>query len=274
MSTNPLTYGKYLKIPELLSLQERQSNPPHHDELLFITIHQAHELWFKLMIHELERIREVLLSDKPLTALKGFKRVHAIMRSLLSDIDILETMTPPEFNAFRNVLWPASGFQSVQFREVEFLSGGGNPAVLKHMFQDPALVKVEQRINETTLYEALLTLLSRRGYEITPALLYPGGSRGPRDSDAAVQAAFKDIYLQHEVDTARYELYLLSEAFVEYDQLILLWRNRHVRMVERTIGFTQGTGGSEGAAYLHRTLASKLFPELWEVRTQLADAAR
>ena len=196
------------------------------------------------------------------------------MRSLLSDIDILETMTPPEFNAFRNVLWPASGFQSVQFREVEFLSGGGNPAVLKNMFQDPALVRVEKRITETTLYEALLTLLSRRGYDISEALLYPGGARGPRDSAADVQAAFRDIYLQHEDDPKKYELYLLCEAFVEYDQLILLWRNRHVRMVERTIGFTQGTGGSEGAAYLHRTLMNKLFPELWEIRTQLADAAK
>ena len=271
MSNPPLTYGKYLKIPELLSMQERQSSPPHHDELLFIVVHQAHELWFKLMLHELERIREVLLSDQPLIALKGFKRVHAILRSLGGDIDILETMTPPEFNAFRNVLRPASGFQSVQFREIEFLSGGGNPSVMQHMFQDPALVRIEERMKETTLYEALLTLLSRRGFDIPQALLAPGGARGPRQSSTEVKAAFQKIYSEHTENPALYELYLLAEAFIEYDQLILLWRNRHVRMVERTIGFVQGTGGSEGANYLHRVLASaKIFTELWEVRTDLS----
>lgn len=272
MSNAPLTYGKYLKISELLSLQERQSSPPHHDEMLFIVVHQAHELWFKLVLHELERIREVLGSDQPLIALKGFKRVHAILRSLGGDIDILETMTPPEFNAFRNVLRPASGFQSVQFREVEFLSGGGNAAVLDHMFQDPALGRVRQRMTEQTMYEALLGLLARRGFDIPAELLVAGGTRG-RSGDAKVQAAFRRIYSEHGTDASLYDLYLLCEAFVEFDQLVLLWRGRHVRMVERTIGFTMGTGGSEGAGYLHRTTTSKFFPELWEIRTQLAESA-
>ena len=166
MSDAKVTYGTYLKVPELLSLQHRRSEPPHHDEMLFIIIHQVHELWFKQLLHELDLARARLLEGRPLPVIKSFKRVHAIMRVMIEQIDVLETMTPAEFNAFRNLLRPASGFQSTQFREVEFLSGGGDPRVLTHMQLDPGLAAVGRRQQEGTLYEALLTLLAGRGFSI------------------------------------------------------------------------------------------------------------
>jgi tryptophan 2,3-dioxygenase len=268
MPARQLTYGSYLKVPELLSLQQRESHPAHHDEMLFIIVHQVHELWFKQLLHELDAVRGMLLAGKALPAIKAFKRVHSIMGVMLKQIDVLETMTPQEFNAFRSLLRPASGFQSTQFRELEFLSGGGDPAVLQHMFADPGLVHVERRRGEPTLYDALLTLLSTRGFAIPAHLLAPGGTRQPREDDPAVVEAFRRVYESHDTP-AEFELYLLFEAFIEYDSLVLQWRSRHVRMVERTIGMKKGTGGSEGAGYLHRTLAGKFFPELWTVRTVL-----
>ena len=189
---------------------------------------------------------------------------------LLQQIDVLETMTPQEFNAFRALLRPASGFQSMQFREIEFLSGGGNPNVLTHVEPGAGLDAVEKRRREPTIYEAFLGLLSRRGWVIPAALTSaPGAARSPRPPDAEVVAAFKDIYERATETPQRYEIYLLAEAFVDYDELFLHWRARHVRMVERTIGMKQGTGGSDGAAYLHRTVDAKFFLELWEVRTVL-----
>jgi tryptophan 2,3-dioxygenase len=269
MSDIRLTYGSYLKVPELLSLQTRVSAPPHHDEMLFIVVHQVHELWFKQMLHELDAAKASLAGDRPLTVLKILKRVHAIQRVLTTQIDVLETMTPEEFNAFRALLKPASGFQSTQFREVEFLCGGGDPRVLAHMQADPGLEAVERRRTEGTLFEALLGLLARRGYDVPAKLLETGGTRVPRESDPVLVESLRRLYTASAAGEGPYDLYLLCEAFVEFDELMLLWRTRHVRMVERTIGLKQGTGGSEGAAYLHRTLQTKFFPELWDVRTVL-----
>jgi tryptophan 2,3-dioxygenase len=265
MSTSKLTYGSYLKIPELLALQHRVSEPPHHDEMLFILVHQVHELWFKQVLHELEAIRVSLVDDRPLAALKAFKRVHAIQRVLVEQIDVLETMTPQEFNAFRALLRPASGFQSMQFREIEFLSGGGDPRVLVHMDEDPGLAAVARRADEQTIYQALLQLLAHRGWAVSSKV----ATRPPRAPDAPLVQVFREIYERASESPQRYELYLLAEAFVDYDELFLHWRARHVRMVERTIGMKQGTGGSDGAQYLQRTLNAKFFPELWEVRTVL-----
>ena len=265
-----ITYGSYLKIPDLLSLQQRVSDPPHHDEMLFIVVHQVHELWFKQILHELEAVRDALAADRPLVALKSLKRIHTIQRVLLQQIDVLETMTPQEFNAFRSLLRPASGFQSMQFREIEFLSGGGDPRVLAHMEPGAGLAAVERRRQEPTIYEGFLGLLARRGWAIPAALLAsPGAARSPRPPDADVVSALKEIYERALETPQHYELYLLAEAFVDYDELFLHWRARHVRMVERTIGMKQGTGGSDGAAYLHKTIDSKFFLELWEVRTVL-----
>lgn len=269
MTTPPVTYGSYLKVPQLLELQQRLSTPPHHDEMLFIIVHQVHELWFKQMLHELDHVAATLAAGEVLPALKGLKRVATIQHVLIEQIDVLETMTPQEFNAFRSLLRPASGFQSMQFREIEFLSGAGDAQVLSHMQADPGLERVRHRMNAPTLYEALLRLLADRGLPVPAALLVAGATRGRREIDPALVDVFRDVYEHADRNADRYALYLLCESFVDYDELVLRWRARHVRMVERTIGMKQGTGGSEGAAYLHRTLGTKFFPELWAVRTVL-----
>ncbi len=248
-----LTYGSYLKIDELLSLQQAQSDPPHHDEMLFIVIHQVYELWFKQMLHEIEAAMRNLAADDLLRVQKNFRRIHAIQRVLEQQVDILETMTPQEFNAFRDGLDPASGFQSAQFREMEFLCGAQKTGYLR--FLEPTSRErdsLERRLASPTLHDALLALLARRGYAVEP-------------HDALI-ASLKTIYDDAE---RRYDLYLLLEEFIEFDERFLLWRGRHVRMVERMIGLKPGTGGSLGVSYLEKTLSKKFFPELWEVRTYL-----
>jgi tryptophan 2,3-dioxygenase len=248
-----LTYGSYLKIDELLALQEPQSSPAHHDELLFIVIHQVYELWFRQLLHEIEAAMRSLDADDLLKSQRHFRRIHAIQRLLEQQVDVLETMTPQEFNAFRSGLNPASGFQSAQFREIEFLCGAQKTGYLT--FLEPTSserVRLEQRLAGPTLYDKLKALLSRRGYATgTPELLI---------------ATYKTIY---EDADRRYDLYVLLEDFIEFDERFLLWRGRHVRMVERMIGMKPGTGGSLGVNYLEKTLSKKFFPELWAVRTQL-----
>jgi tryptophan 2,3-dioxygenase len=232
-----LTYGSYLKIDELLALQQLQSEPPHHDEMLFIVIHQVYELWFRQMLHEIEAVL----------------RIHAIQRLLEQQVDVLETMTPQEFNAFRSGLDPASGFQSAQFREIEFLCGAQRTGYLRFLEPTSAeRARLERRLAEPSLYDALKGVLERRGFETAPT--------------AALIATYKTIYDDSE---QRYDLYLLLEDFIEFDERFLLWRGRHVRMVERMIGMKPGTGGSLGVNYLEKTLGKKFFPELWDVRTEL-----
>jgi len=249
----PLTYGSYLKIDELLALQQPQSDPPEHDELLFIIVHQVHELWFKQMLHEIEAVIRHLGKDGLLKVQKNFRRIHAIQHLLETQIEVLETMTPQEFNAFRYRLNPASGFQSVQFREIEFLAGESRSEFFRYLEPTEAeRERLERRLAEPTLYDALKGLLLRRGYAIEP--------------HAAMIASLKEIYEDSE---RKYDLYLLLEDFIEFDERFLLWRGRHVRMVERMIGMKPGTGGSMGVAYLEKTLSKKFFPELWEVRTEL-----
>jgi tryptophan 2,3-dioxygenase len=256
-SGDKLTYGSYLQIDELLSLQRPKSEPPHHDELLFIIIHQVYELWFRQLLHEIEAAIRNLDADAPLRVGKNFRRIHAIQRLLEAQVDVLETMTPQEFNAFRDRLNPASGFQSAQFREIEFICGAQKTGYLR--FLEPTSderERLERRLREPTLYDALKGLLARRGYTVAP-------------NDALVQT-FKSIYEDSE---RRYDLYMLLEDFIEFDERFLLWRGRHVRMVERMIGMKPGTGGSLGVAYLEKTLDKKFFPELWEVRTLLGGTA-
>jgi len=248
-----LTYGSYLHIPELLDLQRPLSSPPHHDEMLFIIIHQVYELWFKQLLHELEAVMRSLRDDDLLKAAKEFRRIHTIQKLLEQQVDILETMTPQEFNEFRDHLHPASGFQSLQFREIEFLGGLKKTEALQHLeasAQDRT--RLERRLQEATLPDALYDLLSRRGFAVST-------------HDERI-ATLKTIYEQSK---AHYELYLLLENLIEFDERLLLWRARHIRMVERMIGGKMGTGGSLGVAYLATTLERKFFPELWEVRTYL-----
>ena len=254
MATATLTYGSYLRVPELLDLQHPLSDPPHHDELLFIIIHQVYELWFKQTLHELDAAVRFLDRDDLLKVGKAFRRIHAIQRILETQVDVLETMTPQDFNAFRDGLNPASGFQSAQFREIEFRCGlRGNENYLKHLDITPQeRTHLERRLREPTLYDALKGYLARAGFDVS-------------SHDALIET-FRTVY-EHE--EAHYALYLLLEDLIEFDERVLLWRGRHVRMVERMIGMKPGTGGSLGAAYLQTTLTRRFFPELWEVRTVL-----
>lgn len=251
-----LTYGSYLKVDELLSLQQSLSDPPRHDELLFIVIHQVYELWFKQILHEVDAAIRHLDADELLRAAKNFRRIHTIQRLLETQVDVLETMTPQEFNAFRSGLNPASGFQSAQFRELEFLAGAKGSDALRFLQLTPAeRERVDRRLAQPTLYDALKGVLARRGFAV-----------------ATSEELVESLRAIYEHEEQYYDLYLLLEDFIEFDERLLLWRGRHVRMVERMIGMKPGTGGSLGVGYLEKTLSKKLFPELWEVRTLLGGA--
>lgn len=257
-SVNPrLSYGSYLNVEPLLALQKPLSQPEHHDEMLFIIIHQVYELWFKQLLHEVDEAVRAMDRDDVLRVAKHFRRIHAIQRILEQQVDVLETMTPQEFNQFRDNLNPASGFQSIQFRELEFTCGIRRPDVLKYVEMDDAQRKrLERRLREPSLYDHVKALLRRRGFTV--------------DSHDELVESLRKIYS----DEGRYyDLHLLLEDLIEFDERLLLWRGRHVRMVERMIGRKQGTGGSAGVDYLARTLDARMFPELWEVRTLLGTQA-
>jgi tryptophan 2,3-dioxygenase len=248
-----LSYGSYLRVDDLVALQQPLSRPEHHDEMLFIIIHQVYELWFKQLLHEMTAVMRELDAGELLPVAKLFRRIHTIQRLLEEQIDVLETMTPQEFNAFRDNLNPASGFQSIQFRELEFLCGLRRTETLKYIqTNDAQRARLERRLTEPSLYDKVKSLLERRGF-----------AAWTHDD---LLAAYKAIY---ENPQAHYDLYLLLEDLIEFDERFLLWRGRHVRMVERMIGAKKGTGGSLGAAYLATTLEHRFFPELWEVRTAL-----
>ena len=248
-----LSYGSYLKVDELLGLQAPLSRPAHHDEMLFIIIHQVYELWFKQLLHELEAVCVALDGGSLLRVAKYFRRIHTIQRLLEEQVDVLETMTPQEFNQFRDNLNPASGFQSIQFREMEFACGIRRLETMQHIqMTESERARLEHRLSQPSLYDRVKAMLARRGFAIN-------------DSEALIET-YREIYT-HE-DT-HYQLYLLLEDLIEFDERLLLWRGRHVRMVERMIGNKTGTGGSSGAEYLQRTLAFRFFPELWEVRSRL-----
>jgi tryptophan 2,3-dioxygenase len=252
-----LTYSSYLKVEELLDLQRRLSRPEHHDEMLFIIIHQVYELWFKQLLHELDATIEALDRDELLRVSKYFRRIHTIQRLLESQVDILETMTPQEFNTFRDNLNPASGFQSIQFREIEFLSGVRRTETLAHIQMDDAQrARLDARLAAPSLYDHVKVLLARRGFA--------------SEAGAPLIESLRTIYTNAD---DHYDLYLLLEDLIEFDERFLLWRGRHVRMVERMIGQRTGTGGSSGAKYLQGTLESRFFPELWEVRSHLGKGA-
>lgn len=251
-----LSYGSYLKVEDLLSLQQPVSRPEHHDEMLFIVIHQVYELWFKQLLHEMTAVMDALQRDDLLRVAKAFRRVHTIQRLLEQQVDVLETMTPQEFNQFRDNLNPASGFQSLQFREMEFVCGLRRLNTLKYLEMKPGQRELlERRAAEPSLYDRVKELLARRGF-----------ATGTSDE---LLKSMLEIY-RHE--NRNYDLYMLLEDLIEFDERLLLWRGRHIRMVERMIGHKRGTGGSSGASYLQHTLEFKMFPELWEVRTHLGES--
>jgi tryptophan 2,3-dioxygenase len=258
-----LTYGDYLKVPDLLGLQICLSESAHHDELQFIIVHQVYELWFKLMLHELDEIIARLHQDDVRTATRLLHRVIEIQKVLLQQIEVLETMRPSDFLEFRNNLKPASGFQSWQFRELEFLSGWKDKAFLHHHKEDALAVRhLQKRWEEPSLRDAFFDLLRRHGFPIPPGSEFEG---------EAQRQCINELLKIHAAPDQYYDLYQLCEALIGYDEHVILWRDRHVRMVERMIGRKIGTGGSEGVPYLEKTLTKKFFPELWAVRTDLGE---
>lgn len=258
-----LTYNSYLKIDELLDLQQLQSEPEEHDEMLFIIIHQTYELWFKQMLHEFTELRHTLDEGHTWGASKTMKRILTILKTMVAQIDILETMTPLEFESFRGFLDEASGFQSVQFREIEILCGHRSPHMLKAHENNPAYVqRLKQRMEELTLWESFCSYLQTKGYNIhQPERIH---SRGllydPSDHN-------QDILL--DIMNNAPEQALLCELLVDFDEGMQEWRYRHVKMVERTIGDKSGTGGSSGVQYLRKTLHRRIFPDLWEIRSDI-----
>jgi tryptophan 2,3-dioxygenase len=258
-----VTYGTYLKIDELLSLQQPRSEGPEHDELLFIVIHQVYELWFKELLHELDRVIALLTADDTHRAQHTLKRILTILKVMVAQLDILETMTPLEFMSFRARLQAASGFQSDQFRQLEFVLGAKTgQAVSRFAPGSRARVALEHRYAAPTLWDAFLRYLAREKYAVPVALLQRDVTTRVEPS-AAIQAILVDVY-RHDAKNAE-----LCERLVDLDEGVQEWRYRHVKMVERTIGTRGGTGGSSGAEYLRRTVGGNLFPDLWEIRAHL-----
>ncbi|HVG34724.1 MAG TPA: tryptophan 2,3-dioxygenase family protein [Pyrinomonadaceae bacterium] len=265
-SDAPLSYNKYLRVQELIKLQECLSDPAHHDELLFITIHQTYELWFKQILHEIDACIRQMNEDRPAAAARSLSRIVEIEKVLVNQIHILETMTPINFLGFRDQLNPASGFQSMQFREIEFSSGLKDEETLGSFGSDEfARERLAARYGGPTLSDTFYALLRRRGLD------------APADDETLDEEERQRLYGKRtravlEVLThfeERYEEFQLAEALLEHDEYFALWRSHHIKMVERMVGTKRGTGGSEGVGYLRTTLDKKFFPELWEARTYL-----
>lgn len=261
--TNEMTYGSYLKIPELLELQhclsvDEATGEPEHDETLFIVIHQVYELWFKQVLHELDYIVELMNDDRVGAARHHLRRVLTIVKTMVGQIDILETMTPAEFASFRSFLANASGFQSAQFRELEFMLGVKDRVQID-WFAGAEAERLEARHAAPTLWDAFVRLLSRSGSDIPNEILDRDVSQ-PIIENAAVQQAIIGQYSDERFAG-------LCEMMTDLDEGIQEWRYRHVMMVRRTIGTKPGTGGSDGASYLVTTLFKPAFPDLWAIRT-------
>ena len=257
-----VTYGRYLKLEELLGLQHPRDQV-EHDEMLFIVIHQVYELWFKVVLHELDYCCRLLRDGDLSRALHTLGRILTILKVLVAQLDILETMTPTEFLTFRERLERASGFQSDQFRQLEFALGHkSRTAVDRFEEGSRARQALERRWGEGTLWDAALTYLDREGYAVPPAALARDTTE-PVEASAEVQDVLIEIYRG---DPKNAEL---CERLVDLDEGLQEWRYRHVKMVERTIGAKPGTGGSAGSGYLRTTLSQPLFPDLWEIRSRL-----
>jgi tryptophan 2,3-dioxygenase len=254
-----LTYGSYLRLPELLAQQVPQTEPAVHDELLFITVHQAYELWFQQLLHELTAARDAMAASTPTApqtwrARQLLQRVHVIERLLVNQIDVLETMTPQDFLEFRSLLSPASGFQSVQFRELEFLSGAKDAGFVARFrsLTESERDRLAVRLAEPSLWDAYVGLLASRGLPVV-------------DDKQILQSLVSIARDRPHHD----DLWELAEDLLTHDELSGLWRARHVQMVERQIGTKSGTGGSTGAPYLHRRVPMRYYPLLWELRDAL-----
>ncbi len=263
MSTAKLTYNGYLMIDDLLELQQLKSKPNEHDEMLFIIIHQTYELWFKQILHEFDKLRRDLGEGHTWDSIKTMRRVLTVLKTMVGQLDILETLTPLEFESFRGSLDEASGFQSIQFREMEILCGHRSEHILKAHENEPRYKKrLLARMEEPTLWEKFCEYLRKKGYDMPEpdrknrnGLLY--------DPSPEAQKVIMGVMNNNPEAT------LLIELFVDLDEGLQEWRYRHVKMVERTIGSKEGTGGSSGVEYLRKTLHQRIFPDLWEVRSEI-----
>jgi tryptophan 2,3-dioxygenase len=256
----PLSYNQYLRVQDLINLQDCLSDPAHHDELLFITVHQAYELWFKQILHELDAAIQFMEEDRVPAATRALTRVVDIEKLLVNQIHILESMTPISFLAFRDQLNPASGFQSMQFREIEFSSGLKDNNILREFSTDEfAHERLQARMARPSLADCFYRVLQRRGLDA------PFSENQKTDYEKRTRAVL-EVLTHFE---GRYEEFQLAESLLEHDEYFSLWRSHHIKMVERMVGAKRGTGGSEGIGYLKTTLDKKFFPELWEARTYL-----
>ena len=269
-----VTYTTYLRVEELLELQTPLSDGPEHDELLFITIHQVYELWFKQILHEAEALQSALEEGETSRAIALMGRIRTIVKTCVSQVDVLETMTPLQFQSFRSRLASASGFQSAQFRELEAVLGrrdkagedaasGSGMAMAEHLTPgSPARARVEEAMSRRSLWDSALRYFSSRGHAIPEDVLQRDPST-PYEPSPDVQAALVEMYRSD--DQAR----AVAESLTDIDEGIAEWRYRHVMMVQRTIGHKIGTGGSSGVGYLRSTLFQPAFTDLWEMRSQL-----
>ncbi len=261
----PLTYGSYLRIDDLLNLQQPRSTPPEHDEMLFIVIHQTYELWFKQLLHELDRVKRDFSEGDLYGCIHTFKRCRTIMKTLVAQLDVLETMTPMSFTSFRDRLETASGFQSFQFREVEFVLGHKRADMdFARLYgaDSPGFRALQRRLAERSLIDHFYDFLTHFAVPIPPELIERDVTRSNEPS-TAVQQGLLRLYKQ------RPDVAILLELMTDLDEGLQEWRYRHVKAVERTIGNKVGTGGSSGVEFLKQTLFKPAFPDLWAIRHAL-----
>ncbi len=263
-----MSYGSYLALDELLSIQRPMSEPAHHDEMLFIIQHQTSELWIKLLLHELRSARDLLREDNMRIALKRIARVKHIQEVMTQQWSVLATLTPSEYAQFRDALANSSGFQSHQYRAVEFILGNKNEAMLAVFDSDPAARgTLKTLLEEPSLYDELLRYLARAGHAV-PAELLSRDVTKAHVFTAELVAVFKNIY---ENPDENWDAYEACEEFVDLEDNFQFWRFRHLKTVNRTIGMKQGTGGSSGVKFLERALSLTFFPELFAVRTEVGN---
>jgi tryptophan 2,3-dioxygenase len=259
-----MTYGGYLGLDQVLSAQQPLSDPPHHDEMLFIVQHQVTELWMKLIIHELEAAMAAIRADQLEPCFKVLARVKQVQQQMFHQWGVLETLTPAEYARFRHVFGQASGFQSVQFRLLEFLLGNKDASYLAVFEHEPAaLARLRAALEAPSIYDEFLRLLARRGLPV-PAERVERDWTQPFESHSGVVAVFKLIYEDTE---HHWDAYDMCEKLVDVEVNFQLWRFRHLKTVERIIGFKRGTGGSSGVKFLREAIDIRLFPELIDVRT-------
>jgi tryptophan 2,3-dioxygenase len=258
-----MTYADYLHVDQLLGLQRPRSEPEEHDELLFIVVHQAYELWFKLLLHELDKVKGDFAANRLYPAISTFKRLRTVMKVAVEQVDIVETLTPMSFNSFRARLESSSGFQSAQFREMEFALGFKRADMMKyHPPGAPATERLLARLNEPSVMDAFYLFLQQNGAPVPEAIL--GRDRTlPTAPDDTVQEGILRLYKTE----PNFEI--LFELMTDFDEGFQEWRYRHIKLVERTIGNKQGTGGSLGVEFLKRSLFAPVFPDLWGIRHRL-----